>query len=305
MANVTDAAFRRIIAKYGKPDILWTEFVSAEGLLSEGREKLLLDFVYSEAERPIIAQVFGSKPEQLHEVAKLVRSLKFDGVDINMGCPDRGIERSGAGAALIKNPKLAKELIAATIEGAGGLPVSVKTRIGYNKIEIENWIPTLLETNIAALTIHGRTRKEMSKVPAHWDVIGECAKIRDQMKKETIILGNGDVETLEEAEEKVKQYGIDGVMIGRGIFSNIFLFANKKPNIEENLGMALEHATLFEELYYKNERWLKPFDYMKKFFKVYINGFDGAKELRVKLMDTKDAATVKAILDKHRKREAL
>src|SRR5690606_17007359 len=157
--------------KYGKPDIFWTEFVSADGLASIGREKLLIDFIYSKNERPIIAQIFGAKKDNIKETAKLCKELGFDGIDINMGCPDRAIEKQFCGSAMIKYPELAKEIIQSAREGAGGLPISVKTRIGYNKNEIETWIPTLLSQNISALTVHLRTRKEMSNVPAHWELM--------------------------------------------------------------------------------------------------------------------------------------
>src|SRR6185436_28374 len=161
MANVTEAAFRHMIAKYGKPDVMWTEFVSADGLLSGGREKLLVDFWYGEEERPIVAQIFGATPEHFYKVAQLVKDLKFDGVDINMGCPERSIQKQGSCAALIGNPKLAQEIIAATKEGAGDLPVSVKTRIGLSQITLDEWLPVLLKSDLGAITLHLRTRKEM------------------------------------------------------------------------------------------------------------------------------------------------
>lgn len=303
MANVTDAAFRRIIAKYGSPDVFWTEFVSVEGLLSRGKEKLLMDFWYTEDERPIVAQIFGGKPEQFEQVAKLCKELKFDGIDINMGCPDAGVEKSGGGAALIKNPKLAQEIIRATKEGArsagsgqADLPVSVKTRIGYNKDEIDTWLSAVLETKPAALTVHLRTRKEMSKVPARWEEMSRIKALRDKLSPETVLLGNGDVLTVADARAKAKQYGIDGVMIGRGIFGNPWLFAEKIPSVQERLRVCLEHTRLFEELYYKNGEWIRNFDIMKKHYKAYINGFDGAKELRVKLMEAKDVDGVEQML---------
>ena len=165
MADVTDAAFRRIIAKYGKPDVFWTEFVSADGLTlapEEGRKKLLRDLEYSESERPIVAQFFTSNPENMKKAAELAVELGFDGIDINMGCPDKSVEKQKAGAALIKNPKLAREIIRAAKAGAGSLPVSVKTRLGYNKDELETWLPELLAEEPAVVTIHARTRKEMS-----------------------------------------------------------------------------------------------------------------------------------------------
>ena len=171
MADVTDAAFRRIIAKYGKPDVTWTEFVSADGLCSAGRPVLLRDLAYDESERPIVAQLFTSHPEKMFEAAQLVASLGFDGIDINMGCPDKSIEKQGAGAANIKNPARAVEVIEAARRGAPNLPVSVKTRIGYNTIDLEGWIGTLLKLRLPVLTVHLRTRKEMSDVPAQWNIM--------------------------------------------------------------------------------------------------------------------------------------
>src|SRR3990167_10400831 len=182
MANVTDAAFRRLIAKYGKPDVLYTEFVSADGLCSKGKEKLLVDLLYAKKERPIVAQIFGANPEKIYEASALIKKLGFDGLDINMGCPDRTVEKQGAGAALMKNPKLARQIIPAAKDGAKGLPISIKTRIGYNKNEIDTWIRELLSEDIAALTVHLRTRKEMSNVPAHWELMQNVVRIRDDMK---------------------------------------------------------------------------------------------------------------------------
>ena len=231
MADVTDPAFRRIIAKYGKPDVMWTEFVSADGLFMGGYEHLIKDLAFTEEERPIIAQFFTSKPEMMEKAGELAVKLGFDGVDINMGCPDKSIEKQGAGAAHIKNPKLAQEIILALKRGAGDLPVSVKTRIGYNKNELETWLPVLLETNPAVITIHARTRKEMSLVPARWEHIKRAVEIRDSFvdstgkKSETLIFGNGDVTDLEDAEEKVKETGCDGGMLGRAIFGNPWRFS--------------------------------------------------------------------------------
>jgi nifR3 family TIM-barrel protein len=293
MADVTDAAFRRIVAKYGKPDVMFTEFVSCDGLMSPGQERLLRDLEYSEDERPIVAQIFGSKPENFQKTAELVRSLGFDGIDINMGCPEKNIQKQGSCAALIKVPELAKEIILATKEGAGGLPVSVKTRIGYNKNEIETWLPAILGSNPDAITLHGRTKKEMSDVPARWDVIARAVQIRNELKSETIILGNGDVKNLAEAEKKVKETGVDGVMIGRGIFGNPWLFSGRgtEPTLEEKFRVMLEHTFLFEELF----SGVKNFAIMKKHYKAYVEGFHGAKELRVKLMETNSAEEVERI----------
>jgi tRNA-dihydrouridine synthase len=302
MANVTDAAFRRLFAaQTTKPDVFWTEFVSVEGLLSRGKEHLLTDFWFTESERPIVAQIFGDKPEQFETVAAMVKELGFDGIDINMGCPDRGVEKSGAGASLIKDPARAKEIIRATKRGAGGLPVSVKTRIGYTKNQIAEWIPALLEEKIAALTVHLRTRKEMSLVPAHWELMPEINGLRKRIAPETILLGNGDVATLEEARERCAAAGIDGVMFGRAMFGNPWFFSHKTPPLSERLSMMVKHAELFEELFHSNrskkDGRIKNFEVMKKHYKAYASGFDGAKELRVALMETECAADVKKIIE--------
>lgn len=294
MADVTDAAFRRIIAKYGKPDVMWTEFVSCDGLTSPGRERLLRDLEYTEGERPIVAQIFGSKPENFTKTAQLVRELGFDGIDINMGCPEKNIQKQGSCAALIKVPELAKEIILATKAGAGGLPVSVKTRIGYHKNEIETWLPALLKTEPAAITFHARTKKEMSDVPARWNVIARAVEIRDEFKSKTLILGNGDVKNLLDAETKVKETGVDGVMIGRGIFGNPWLFSGREsePTLEEKFRVMIEHTYLFEEMF----SGVKNFAIMKKHYKAYVEGFHGAKELRMKLMETSNAKEVNQII---------
>lgn len=281
MADVTDAAFRRIIAKYGKPDVTWTEFVSVEGLCSPGREVLLRDFMFTDAERPIVAQIFGSTPEKFFKVAELIHKLGFDGIDINMGCPDRNVEKQGGGASMMKNPSLAQEVIAATKEGGKGLPVSVKTRVGYNKVELDTWLPKLLEMKLAAITIHARTRKEMSLVPANWDHVARAVEIARGTG--TLIIGNGDVKDLDDARAKAAATGADGIMLGRAIFGNPFLFQGlplESASLSERFRIMLEHTRLFEELLGD----IKNFAIMKKHYKAYVNGFDGAKELRVELM---------------------
>jgi nifR3 family TIM-barrel protein len=297
MADVTDVSFRYVIAKYGKPDVMWTEFVSADGLVlapEAGKKKLLKDLEYSEIEHPIVAQLFSSKPDNMRKACQLVRELGFDGVDINMGCPDKGIEKQGCGSAMIKNPKLAKEIIMAAKEGAGDLPVSVKTRLGYNKDELETWLPELLSANPAVITIHARTRKEMSKVPAKWDRIRRAVEIRNELKSETLIFGNGDVKDIEDAKEKVKGTGCDGIMLGRAIFGNPWLFSeNKNIDIKEKLKVLLEHTRIFEE----KLGGIKNFALMKKHFKSYIGDFEGAKDLRTKLMETENSNEVEKIIN--------
>src|SRR3989344_5951911 len=235
LANVTDVSFREIIAKHGKPDVFFTEFVSADGLCSKGREVLLRDLRFTENQRPIVAQFFGAQPEHIKKCAELAAELGFDGVDINMGCPDGSVEKQGAGASLMKNTKLARELVRAAKRGAPNLPVSVKTRTGYSRPDLEKWLPEILKEDPAVVTVHARTRKEMTKVPARWGFVKMAVEIRDELalrhaqgKNRTLIFGNGDVKDLAEARIRVKETGCDGVMLGRAIFGNPFLFSKKK-----------------------------------------------------------------------------
>lgn len=295
MADVTDAAFRRIIAKYGKPDVMWTEFVSADGLCHPvGRERLKVDLMYTEGERPIVAQLFSANPEKMEQAAALVRELGFDGLDINMGCPDKTIEKQGAGAALIKTPALAREIIAAAKRGAGNLPVSVKTRLGYNQNILDTWLPELLAAEPAVVTVHARTRKEMSLVPARWEEVKGAVEIRNRLGSKSLIFGNGDVKNIMEAKQRVAETGADGVMLGRAIFGNPWLFAEHQPTTQEKLSVLLEHVLLFDELLGQH----KSFAIMKKHFKAYVTGWDGAAELRQRLMEANTAGEVRVILER-------
>ncbi len=300
MADVTDCVFRQMIAKYsrhgeegGGPDVFWTEFVSADGLCSAGREVLLRDFAFTEREHPIVAQIFSSNPENMKKIAELIKSLGFDGIDINMGCPDKSIEKQGAGAAHMKAIRHAQDVIRATMEGAGGLPVSVKTRVGYNKENLEEWIGAVLETKPAAITVHARTRKDLSLVPARWEEVARAVKLAEGTG--TRIIGNGDVIDLADAREKALATGADGVMLGRAIFGNPWLFDSTRTGkvipLAEKFEVMIEHTHLFEKLLGD----IKSFSIMKKHYKAYVNGFDGAKELRVRLMDAKNADEVERI----------
>lgn len=328
MADVTDAPFRRIIAAHGKPDVMFTEFVSADGLAvapEKGRQKLLESLRYTEAERPMVAQFFTADTEHARYAVRLAVSLGFDGVDINMGCPDRAVEKQGAGAALMKNPTQARALIRAAkeeaVEAAEPMPISVKTRIGYAKNEIETWLPALLAEKPAAITIHARTRKEMSDVPAHWDIIKRAVEIRDEIfggtKKagrknrrsgedgtRTLIIGNGDIKDVADARARATETGADGIMLGRAIFGNPWLFAGMRssspaPEIGQKtdpkirLAVLLEHTRLFEETFGNTG---KSFAVMKKHFKAYVADWPGAADLRLKLMETKNADEVEAII---------
>lgn len=334
MADVTDPAFRRVIAACGKPDVTWTEFVSADGLAlapEAGRRKLLGDLQFSDAERPIVAQIFSSHPEHVESAARLCAEMGFDGVDINMGCPDKAIERQGCGSAMIKTPEVALRVIAAAKRGAGVVPVSVKTRLGYGVDILETWLPTLLSARPAAITLHARTRKELSTVPARWNRIADAVKIRDEWSEangipeneRTLILGNGDVRSLEDALEKGNETGADGVMVGRAVLGNPWFFAKDDlmrrfspffqsedyahkhggkafeaqaiPITPELIARRLEtlatHIRLFAELL----PW-KTFATMKKHFKAYVSGWRGAKELRERLMACSTGEEAVAIL---------
>ncbi|MDP3996468.1 MAG: tRNA-dihydrouridine synthase [bacterium] len=333
MADVTDAAFRQIIPKYSRAeddacggdstirqtggvlDAMWTEFVSADGLCHEkAREKLSVDLKYSEEERPIVAQLFTSNPENMKNAAKLCANLGFDGVDINMGCPDRKVEKQGAGAALMKNPPLARALIRAAKEGVSdaskNIPVSVKTRLGYNKDELEDWLPELLAENPAVVTIHARTRKEMSKVPARWERIKEVVKIRDALGSQALIFGNGDVSSIEDGVKRVGESLADGVMLGKAIFGRPDLFSDSRElenNSEEifpekRLRIMIEHTKLFEDFFVNENsgKFLgvkKSFAIMKKHYKAYVSDFSKAKELRMKLMETENAHEVENVVN--------
>lgn len=288
MADVTDTAFRQIIRKYSRPDVMFTEFVSADGLCSEGYESVVRDLRYTEGERPLVAQIFSARPEHIYAVTKQVREMGFDGVDINMGCPEKNVVKQGACSALIKHPELAKEIVLAAKEGAMDMPVSVKTRLGFGTDILEEWLPVLLETKPAVITLHGRTRKEMSKVPAKWNRIKDAV----EMAKGTgvMIVGNGDVKDLEDAKMKAEETGVDGVMLGRAIFGNPWLFNHNggEPSIEEKLRVMVEHTKLFEETWGNS----KNFSIMKKHYKAYVSGWNGAKELRVRLMECRSADEV-------------
>ena len=302
MEDVTDAAFRRLIAEHGKPDVMFTEFTSADGLVladEAGQRKLRKKLLYAESERPIAAQLFSSVPERMEAAAKIVAELGFDGVDINMGCPDRAVEKSGCGAALMKNPARARELMRAA--GKSGLPVSVKTRIGYDKDELATWLPELLAEHPAAITIHARTRKEMSDVPAHWDAIAHSVAIRDSLRASTLIIGNGDVLSAADAQEKIAETKCDGVMLGRAIYGNPWLFADLKesPSPKKKIEALAEHLQLFDELLADTTH----FAVVKKHFKAYVSGWDGAKGLRIQLMNTKTVAEARTLLAEHYPRE--
>jgi nifR3 family TIM-barrel protein len=298
MADVTDAAFRMLFAKYskipgGRLDVLYTEFVSADGLFRGGFDALEPDLWYTDAERPIVAQFFSRDTDLMKRASELAVERGFDGIDINMGCPDKNVCKQGAGAAMIRDPEHAQQVIYAAMEGAGELPVSIKTRIGYTANELETWLPALLETKPATIILHARTKRQMSKVPADWSVIKRAVELRDALAPDILIVGNGDVSSMKEARARVHEAGCDGVMIARGAFGAPWFFREEyEPTLRERLEIALEHILLYEEVY-KGE---KPFHIMKKHLKAYAQGFDGAKELRVQLLNTEEPQEAVQIL---------
>ncbi|MFH1838456.1 MAG: tRNA-dihydrouridine synthase [Candidatus Kuenenbacteria bacterium] len=301
MHDITDIAFRQMFVKYGKPDVFYTEFVSVNGLCSQGKEKLLSYLKFEKNEKPIVAQIFGANPDNFFKAAKIIKALGFDGIDINMGCPDKQIEKQGAGAALIKNFKLAREIIRATQKGADQLPVSIKTRIGYKENILATWLPELLEESPVAIAIHARTKKELFASPAHWETIKQAIKIVKKNKSKTLIIGNGDITTLKEAKIKAKETKADGIMIGRATIGNPWIFNFKKSSKlispKEKITALKEHAFLFNKYFYG----IKKFVVFKKYFKAYLNGFPDAKEIRIKLMETKNFEEALKIFDQYQK----
>lgn len=307
MDDVTDTVFRRIVGECAAPDLYFTEFVNVDGLQSPGRPKLLKKLRFTPAERPLIAQIWGREPENFRRTAEqladgtfareleLPDGVNFAGIDLNMGCPEKTAVKNGTCSALINDRPQAEAIINATRDGlAGRLPLSVKTRVGFSTVDM-TWISFLLEHELQALTVHGRTRKEMSKVPANWDLIGEARALRDRIAPATLIIGNGDVRDRAHGQGLAERYGLDGIMIGRGIFQDPFAFADESPCDNLSVGQRVElykkHVKLFAETWQHNEH---PIHVLNKFCKIYINGFDGAKELREKLMS---ASSTDVLLD--------
>lgn len=297
MDDVTDTVFRQVVQSTHAPDLFMTEFVNVDGLQSPGRPKLLKKTRFVESEQSLVIQLWGLKPENFRKTADEIASgafakelglpegVNFAGIDLNMGCPAKSEVKNGACSALILNRPLASEIIKATQEGAAGrLPVSVKTRLGFHEID-HTWLEFLLEHKLNMLTVHGRTKKEMSKVPAHWDEIGKVVPARDRIAPDTLIVGNGDVENHADGQQLAKQHNLDGIMIGRGIFHDPYVFAEQSPwetfSREDRIDLYAKHVKLFADTWQEGER---PIHTLNKFCKIYINGFDGAKELREHLM---------------------
>jgi len=295
--GVTDFVFRQIITQLGKPDVLFTEFTSCDGMQSKGKEKVESRFLFKPNEKPIVAQIWGANPKDFYETAKYIKKLGFAGIDINMGCPIADIIRGGACSGLIKNPRLAKEIIEATRGGAGGLPVSVKTRIGFENDSTEGWIGFLLKQDLSALSVHLRTVEELSKTFAHWELMPKIMKMRNLYAPETVIIGNGDILSLEEIDNKFKKYGCEGFMIGRGIFANPWLF-NKSINVQEiSVDKRFETFLRHIDLYEKTWGSTKNFANLKKFCKVYISNFPDVSRCREEIMKTKSMRELKETVE--------
>lgn len=298
MDDVTDTVFRQVVAETAAPDLFFTEFVNVDGLQSPGREKLLPKLQFIESERPIIAQIWGKRPDNYYKTTKDIIAMGYDGVDINMGCPDKAVVKNGCCSALINDRDLAGEIIKACKDAAGEhFPVSVKTRVGFSSIDL-SWIEFLLQQKLNMLTIHLRTTKEMSKVPAHWELMTEIVAMRDRIAPDTLLVGNGDVLSREQGQQLAEQHGLDGIMIGRGIFNDPYIFAEQSPwnalPQAEKINLYKKHVQLFAATWQHNERRVVT---LNKFCKIYIQGFDGAKEMREKLMNAKTTDELLSILN--------
>ncbi len=299
MYDVTDVSFREVVAEAAAPDVFFTEFVNCEALQSaRGRAVHLSKLKFTEKQRPVIAQIWGVNPDSYFKTAQLIRGLGLDGIDINMGCPEKSVMKIGAGSALIGQYGLVAEILQATREGAQELPVSVKTRIGVKTIVTDDWIGWLLEQKLPALTIHGRTAREMSDVPAHWDEIKRSVELRNKKQVETLIVGNGDVRNAKEAQVIAREFEVDGVMIGRGIFQDLYVFDQIKRWDEEAVQKKIQwlkrHIVCFEQ--YRDE--YRNYEVMKKFVKIYLNGFPQAKIMREEAMRASGLRELKEIVDR-------
>lgn len=300
MDDVTDTVFRQIVTDCAKPDLFFTEFVNVDGLQSPGRPRLLHKLLIDKKEGPVIAQLWGLKPDNFYKTAKELAGMGFAGVDLNMGCPVKTVIKNGACAALINNKELAAEIIQAVQEGAGALPVSIKTRVGFTSVDM-SWPEFLLSKKLNMLSIHGRTAKQLSKVPADWDLIARVREMRDSLCPSTLIVGNGDVSSRAAGLGLAKKHKLDGIMAGRGIFHDPFFFSDSSPweqwSKAEKIELFKKHIELHLATYKKGER---RFETLRKFCKVYINGFDGAAELRAEFMNTDTPAEALVLLSEQR-----
>lgn len=296
MEDVTDAAFRHVVAEAGRPDVFFTEFTNTVSYCHpDGRNSVRGRLKFTADEQPIVAHIWGDQPEHFRQMSIGMAEEGFKGIDINMGCPVPNVAGKGKGSGLILRPEVAAEVIEAA--KAGGLPVSVKTRLGYTHIEeYRDWLTHILKQDIANLSIHLRTRKQMSKGEAHWDMIADIKKLRDEVAPNTLLTINGDIPDRKTGLELVEKYGVDGVMIGRGVFTNPFAFEKepKEHSAKELLNLFRLHLDLFEEYFADEDRSFKP---LRRFFKIYVRGIHKASDLRAQLMETQSIDEARALLD--------
>lgn len=285
MDGVTDPVLRQVFLRTGRPDVFFTEFVSCEALVCGDREKIIHDKLsFSNLEKPIVAQLWGNDPEKYFESIKILKDRKFDGVDLNFGCPDRGLIKSGSCGALIGNLKLSEKIILAAKKACGDLSLSVKTRIGLDKVDTERWFNFLLDFDLDAITVHGRTVRQMRNGIADWNEISKVKMIALQKKKRTVIIGNGDVQSRDDGWQKTKKFGIDGIMIGRAAVSDFWIF-NKSLSkndvfLKKKLELLVWHLELFKKHWGKNRHFAS----FNKYYHQYIYGFDQANVLRLAFM---------------------
>lgn len=296
MEDVTDVVFRHVIKEAGAPDVFFTEFTNSDSFCHpDGKESVRGRLTFTEDEQPMVAHIWGDKPEFFKEMSSQLAEMGFKGIDLNMGCPVPNVAERGKGSGLILRPEVAAELIQAA--KVSGLPVSVKTRIGFTQqSELDGWISHLLKQDIANLSIHLRTRKEMSKVAAHWELIPRIVELRNALAPQTLITINGDIQDRQMGLELAEKYGVDGIMIGRGIFKNPFAFEkeSREHSSEELIALLRLQLDLQDQYAQIIPRSITG---LHRFFKIYVKGFPGANDLRVQLMNTKTTDEVRTILD--------
>lgn len=295
MEGVTDSPFRAVIAKAGRPDLFFTEFTNVSSFASEkGRHNALERLKVNSTDSPIIAQIWGKNPDHFSEISSALASLGFSGIDLNFGCPDRHVNQAGGGAAMIKTPELAIDCYKKAKKSTT-LPVSIKTRLGFTYVEEwKNWLSTLLSEHPAALTIHLRTRKEMSKVPAHFELIPDIIELKNRLSKNTKLIINGDIKNREHALALHQQFpDINGFMIGRGVFQDPFCFTSHTADKAELINLLYFHLQKFDE---ENTEGHKSFEPLKHYFKIYLNSFAGASDIRTQLMQAHSTEEARAIL---------
>lgn len=296
MEDVTDVVFRHVVQKAAEPDVYFTEFTNSESYCHpDGIESVRGRLTFTEDEEPIVAHIWGDRPEYFEQMSIGMAEMGFSGLDINMGCPAPNVVKHGRGSGLIKREDVAAELIQAA--KAGGLPVSVKTRLGYLKVdEWRGWLTHLLKQDIVNLSIHLRTKKEMSKEDAHWELIPDIMKLRDEIAPNTLITINGDIPDRQTGLELVEKYGVDGVMIGRGVFKNPFAFEvdKKDHSPKELLDLLRFHLDLFDQYNEDGQRHFRP---LRRYFKIYVREFKGANDLRIQLMETNTTDEARQSID--------